>query len=276
MTEHLDARGFEALEADLRGLAGELAYPAPGPGFAAAVATAVAARPQGSWWTRLGAPRRSRGPVVRRSLLVAVALLLLTVAIAAAIGFGVPGIRILFGPPASQPPAGPTATPPAGLPTFLPIFLGDRVDLADVEGLTSFAPRLPADPAVGRPDRAYVDDGRATFVWQTSAALPETESRGIGLLITEFGGDVDPGWYEKLLHTGATTIVHTEVDGHDGYWIEGEPHALSYIEPDGDRVEDSRRIVGDVLIWYDGELTYRLETSLGRDAAIRIGESIQP
>ena len=276
MTERSDDRSFDALEADLRRLAGALAYPQPGPGFASAVAGSIAARPQMSWWDRLGWPRQTRGPVVRRSVLIAVALLLFTVAIAAAMVFGVPGIRILFGPPSSPSPSGPGPTAPAdGLPTFLPIFLGDRVETAEVEGLVGFGPRLPADPAVGPADRVYVDDGRVTLVWQTSPAIPETESRGIGLLITEFRGDVDPGWYEKLLHTGATTIEHIEVDGHAGYWIEGEPHGLAYNKPDGDRVDETRRIVGDVLIWNDGELTYRLETSLGREAAIRIAESLE-
>jgi hypothetical protein len=33
-------------------------------------------------------------------------------------------------------------------------------------------------------------------------------------------------------------------------------------------------MVGDVLIWSDGELTYRLETSLGRDAAVELAATI--
>jgi hypothetical protein len=39
-------------------------------------------------------------------------------------------------------------------------------------------------------------------------------------------------------------------------------------------VSDSRRWVGDTLLWTDGGTTYRLETALGRDAAIRIAESL--
>ena len=39
--------------------------------------------------------------------------------------------------------------------------------------------------------------------------------------------------------------------------------------------QESRRWVGDVLLWADGPITYRLETSLGRDAAIAIAETLQ-
>jgi hypothetical protein len=266
----------DRLEADLRALGAGLAYPRPGPAFAGAVSAAIAARAGQPWWRRIGGTRLSGPPLVRRSVLIAMALLLLTVAVAAAIGFGVPGIRILLGPPPSSPATAetPTPTPSAGLPTFLSIFLGERVELEAVEDLVGFSPRVPASSAVQAPARAYVDDGRLSLVWEASPALPETESRGIGLLITEFRGSVDPGWYEKVVHTGSTTLEEVEVDGHDGYWVSGDPHGLVYREPDGTFVEETRRIVGDVLIWNDGEVTFRIETSLGRDAAIEIAESL--
>lgn len=264
----------ERLEADLRALGAGLAYPTPAPAFAAAVSAVIAARPAQPWWRRLGGAGSSGRPVVRRSLLAAVALLLIAVAVAAAIGFGVPGIRILLGPPASPSPTTPGPTPAGGLPTFLSISLGDRVDLDQVEALAGFAPRLPDTDIVGEPARAYVDDGRLTLVWEVSPELPQTESRGIGLLITEFRGSVDPGWYEKVIHNGATTLEEVEVDGNDGYWVSGDPHGLVYRQPDGTFIDETRRIVGDVLVWHDGELTYRIETSLGLEAALRIAEAL--
>lgn len=264
------------LEADLRALGASLSYPTPAPAFAAAVSAAITARSRQPWWRRIRAAGPTRFPL-RRSLLIAVTLLLVSVAVAAAIGFGVPGIRILLGPPVTPGPSptapGPTHSP--GLPTFLPIFLGDRVDLDQVEELTGFVPRLPAPELVGEPDRAYVGDGRLTLVWAAGAELPETESRGIGLLITEFRGSVDPGWYEKVVHNGPTTLEEVQVDGHDGYWVSGDPHGLVYRNSDGTFVEESRRIVGDVLVWNDGELTFRVETALGLEAAVRIAESLE-
>jgi hypothetical protein len=58
-----------------------------------------------------------------------------------------------------------------------------------------------------------------------------------------------------------------------GYWLSGEQHLFFWEGPEG-FVDDARRWVGDVLVWADGPITYRLETSLGREAAIRIAESM--
>ena len=112
------------------------------------------------------------------------------------------------------------------------------------------------------------------MVWAARVDLPETEAPGIGLLLTEFRGTVDTGFFEKLVHGGQATVEEVRVNGRLAYWLSGDPHLLVYRLPGGGFVEDTRRMVGDVLIWRDDELTYRLETSLGRDEAIRIAESI--
>jgi hypothetical protein len=58
-----------------------------------------------------------------------------------------------------------------------------------------------------------------------------------------------------------------------GYWLTGDPHFIFWKGPDG-FVDDSRRWVGDVLLWAEGDITYRLETSLGRDRAVGLAESM--
>ena len=67
----------------------------------------------------------------------------------------------------------------------------------------------------------------------------------------------------------------SSVDGARGYWIDGPPHFFMYIDANGDPVDDSRRLVGDTLIWTDGDVTFRLESSLGRDRAIELAESLE-
>jgi hypothetical protein len=53
-------------------------------------------------------------------------------------------------------------------------------------------------------------------------------------------------------------------------------HFFFYVRPDTEGyVDDGRRWVGDALVWYDGTATYRIESSLGRDATIGIAESIE-
>ena len=83
-----------------------------------------------------------------------------------------------------------------------------------------------------------------------------------------------PDSMTKFLSSG-TSVELVTVDGQDGFWISGDAHFYFYEGPNGEFIEDSRRWVGDALIWTDGEITHRLETSLGRDAAISIAESLE-
>ena len=257
------------LEVALRSLAGELVVPVPSAGFAAIVrerceAAGSRRRP---WWT---------GPV-RRSVLAAVALLLIVAAVAAAVGLGLPGIRILFGPPPSiEPTTSASGVPGSSAAPGAAMGLGVAVPLAGTATVVGFEPRLPAAGGLGEPAAAFVAEGRLSLVWTARADLPAVQpGSAVGLVLTEFRGDVDPGWYEKVLTDSGNTVEPVSVAGHDGYWITGDPHTLVYRAADGTSRGETRRMVGDVLIWSDGELTYRLETSLGRDAAITMAQSIR-
>lgn len=64
------------------------------------------------------------------------------------------------------------------------------------------------------------------------------------------------------------------VNGWQGYWISGPPHFFYYIDPDNKVVDDGHREVGDVLIWSTGETTYRLESGLDMEGAIRLAETL--
>jgi hypothetical protein len=257
------------LEVALRALAGELVVPVPSPGFAAVVrerceAAGARSRP---WWAR----------PVRRSLVAAVALLLIVAAVAAAVGLGLPGIRILFGPlPSVEPTAASSAVPGRSAVPGAGMGLGVAVPLAETARIVGFVPRLPAESGLGEPAAAFVAEGRLSLVWTAGDDLPAVQpGSAVGLLVTEFRGDVDPGWYEKVLTDSGNTVEPVSVTGLDGYWITGDPHTLVYRAADGTSRGETRRMVGDVLIWSDGELTYRLETSLGRDAAITLAGSMR-
>jgi hypothetical protein len=153
-----------------------------------------------------------------------------------------------------------------------PVSLADRVALDSQAG---FHVRWPGDPVAGPPDAGYVDEtrqGQVSLVWSARADLPATLEPGVGLVLTEFLGSVDPAYYGKAVGIG-TTIEPVVVGGRPGYWLSGDPHFFFYVGPGG-VVQDDRRWVGDALIWSDGEVTYRLESALGRDATIRIAESL--
>jgi hypothetical protein len=228
------------------------------------------------------------GRPVRRALLVAVALLLVLAAVAAAVGLGLPGLRIIFGvPPGASPPAGVSPAPSASQAGPGPsasagtpgesLGLGQRVALEQIDQTAAFHVLRPGDPAVGVPDVAYVDSTRAnqvSLVWSVRPNLPPTLEPGVGLLLMQFDGRLDNGFVNKAVGTG-TTVEPVLVNGRQGYWVSGEPHFFFYTARNGQFVDDSRRWVGDALLWSDGTYTYRLETSLGRDAAIRIAESVR-
>ena len=214
-----------------------------------------------------------------RAALIAVVLLIALAAIAGAAGIELPGLRIFLGdnavspPPSVEPsrsasPAGPGAAMRLGHP----VSLADRVALDSQAG---FHVRWPGDPVAGPPVAGYLDQtrqGQVSLVWSARADLPATLEPGVGLVLTEFLGSVDPAYYGKAVGIG-TTVEPVVVGGRPGYWLSGDPHFFFYVGPGG-VVQDDRRWVGDALIWSDGEVTYRLESGLGRDATIRIAESL--
>lgn len=267
-----------ALEGALRALATAVAYPGAGTAgadIAARVREQILAAPPA---------RRSGGPLgwlrnrpVRRSVVVAIAALLLLAAVAGAVGLGVPGIRILFGGPTPPPSlASPSAAPSGAGAGALgqALGLGTRVPIDEAERLAGLDLVLPADPAIGPPVGAFVFANRVALVWPERPGLPADPSTGIGLLISEFRGTVDRGYYTKTLDTDAR-LTPVTVDGNRGYWISGPPHFFFYVDPSGRIVDDVHRIVGDTLIWSDGDVTYRMESQLGMEDAIRLAESLE-
>jgi hypothetical protein len=269
----------ERLAVALGELAGAIEWPpatlggGPGPDVASRVRARLVSTPQprARSWIPAGRWRPARLALV----LALVALLALAVAAGAAL-LGLPGLRLTLAPPSSPlPTLAPSHAPPPGEPGST-LGLGVLTPIGEVEAIAGRPVGAPTDPAVGPPDAAYVDRSRANqvaLVWAASDALPESLEPGVGLVLHSFDGTAKDEYFDKLIHTG-TTIEPVTVSGNPGYWIEGAPHFFFYVR-DGQLIDDNQRWVGDALIWSDGETTYRLETALGRDAAIRIAESIE-
>ena len=265
----------DELGAALSGLATAVAWPtarlAPdGPDLAARVRARLVAAPPA---------RRRSAWRLRPALVLAIVALVVLAAVAGAVAFGVPGIRLIFGDPGGTPPpavATPAPTPTGSVPPAgSSLDLGERVDPAAAEARVHFPVLLPTDPALGAPDAAYVSErDEVALVWGPRDDLPPTVESDIGLLIMQFKGSVFPEPIGKMISTGTKVEPIRMVDG-SGYWISGDPHMFFYMSPEGEHIEEGRRWVGDALIWQRGDQTYRIETSLGRDAAIRIAESLQ-
>jgi hypothetical protein len=283
----------EELGGALRQLATSIDFPTrptePGsPDLAARIRRRIELNPlQPSLWRRLGLGlgAGTRARPVRRGLVLALVALLILAAVAGAVGLGLPGLRIIFGePPSPQPTAGGTlpsqttasgTTPSATLaPLGGSLALGDAVSFADAQRQAGFDVVLPTDPDLGQPDASYLNGQRVGLIWATRPGLPGTLSPGVGLVISEFRGAVDERYFEKVLGPD-TTLTRVTVGGSPGYWISGAPHFFFYIDPNGQAINDDHPTVGDVLLWTKGDVTYRLETSLGMAAAIRLAESLR-
>jgi hypothetical protein len=144
--------------------------------------------------------------------------------------------------------------------------LGTRVTLAEAR---QRAPWLvePRSENVGRPDAVYYGDnvpgGQVTFVWGTT--------RKVRLLLTQSPGEV---FAQKTLGPG-TTAERADVDGKFGVWLSGAPHAFVYRDERGQIREETGRLVGNTLLWQDGDLTVRIEGDLSKDEALEIARSVR-
>jgi hypothetical protein len=308
MTADLD------LEAALLDLAGALTPPT-----APDLAAAVRSRVEGLGVPAPGLRRRLEGVLgrldgllptparpLRRGLVLALVALLVLAGLAAAIGFGLPGLRIIFlGPGSTATPTAPaTAAPPSSpgpgassaptvrpTPTMQPtsqpiesLGLGDRVDLADVDARAGRQVVLPTLAELGAPLGVFVRGlpprTIVSAAYGASAGIPapsRTPMSGtepVAILVMELPGSSDPGYLLKMLPEG-TTLEPVTVGGHEGFWISGEPHELLYLSPGGNVESEPVRLVGNVLAWNDGELTYRIEGAPDLATAQRIAASIR-
>jgi hypothetical protein len=213
------------------------------------------------------ARRRLPLPVIwtRRSIAIAVALMLVASGIAVASYFGVRGVRVRVG---ETPPP----TPTAGVGATLN--LGEQTGLAGAREQVSFPVGIPT--ALGAPDETYLSRAypgyRVTLLYRPRRDLPEAGGTGAGLLLFEFVGDVERGALDKFV--SPEQVREVRVDGAYGLWIEG-PHTISWRNRSGEMIADTVRLSGNVLLWERGAVTYRLESALSLAEALRIARSVR-
>ena len=236
-----------------------------------AEASPAVARPPGRGPRPRGGLLRRAG--LRRSLALAfVGLLVLAGTVFAA----VPGVRDavleFFGLQGSTVERRKTLPTP---PPERPLDLGAPTTLDAARERLAFEPVVPADP--GEPDAVYLRSsapgGELSLAYRARPGLPRGRITRLGLLVTQFRGDLSPEYLGKLAGPGAE-IEPLEIDGRRAVWIEGAPHFFFYRTPDGTVIDSQLRLAQNVLLLERGRLLVRLEGAMERDRAVAVARSL--
>lgn len=261
----------ELFEKQLLSIAKGLEYP-PTPN----IAGSVAARLRSS--TRPHFISRRLAWTLTILLVLFSSLMLIPPARAAIIEFIQIGVvRIFRAEPAPLPPPNEdfpstiipvTATPRPTAEPLIPIlekFAGEMT-LEEAQQAVDYPILLPSyPPDLGQPDHIFVQDadGAMTILVWIDPQQPDTVLMSLHFL---------PAGSWAIKKVEPTRIQDTTVNGRRAIWAIG-PYPIRYSNGDIDFI---RLIEGHVLIWADGDMTYRLETDLSLEEAIKIAESLKP
>ena len=159
-----------------------------------------------------------------------------------------------------------TTATPRPTPTLAAslIDLGGETTLEEARARFGFPIALPAYPSgLGPPDRVFLQNfggPMVVLVW-LDPAQPERVRLSLHLLTCDV-----------CATKGEPPVIQTtSVNGQPAVWTEG-PYMLQLSNGE---IDLRRMIEGHVLIWADGPITYRLETDVSLDEAVKIAESLK-
>ena len=159
------------------------------------------------------------------------------------------------------------APSPSPTPLSSVLDLAGETTLAEVRAKAGFPVHLPTYPSdLGPPDHVFLQDFSgpvAVLVW-----MDGTQPHRVRMSLHELG----PGTFAEKIQP--PVIQETTVNGQPAVWTEG-PHLLQFLRA-GQVIYDARRLVeGHTLVWTQGDMTYRLETDLSLNEAVRIAASLK-
>jgi hypothetical protein len=211
-------------------------------------------------------------------LILCVSLMLIPTARAAIIDFIQIGVvRIFRSEPTPLPPPNQevpstivpmTATPIPTAQLLIPILekLAGEKTLEEAQNAVRYPILLPSyPPDLGKPDRVFVqdEDGAITVLVWLNPKHPDQILMSLHFL-------PEGSWAIKKMEPAQ--IQETTVNGQQAIWATG-PYPLLLRSGD---MQYMRLVEGHVLIWTDGNITYRLETDLSLEEALKIAQSLQP
>lgn len=252
---------FARLEQSLRELGEQVEWPAT-PNLSAGVRSRLQ-------------PRPARLPQWRWALAAAAAIVLAVAGVLAASPsarqtvagwLGIRGVGIEHVETVTTPSARPSGS------------YGEKLGLGSPSRLDGVSDRALArvPSRLGSPDEVYLRDlgGGVTavsLVYKPSADLPADPNTGAGALVVEIRASLNSNTFVKGVGPG-TTLQQVQVRGTTGYWISGAPHLFIILSPGGG---DDTRLSGNVLIWTENGVTYRIESNLTQQQALAVAESMR-
>ena len=161
-----------------------------------------------------------------------------------------------------------TATPSLPSSTLIPSLsrIAGKTTLADAQQKVDYSLLLPTyPPDLGLPDYVFVQDaeGIMTILVWLDPHQPEQVMMSLHFV-------PEGSW--GIEKSKPRVIKETTVNGQRAIWAVG-PYPLRLRNGD---MDFTRLIEGNVLIWADGSITYRLETNQTLEEAIKIAESLEP
>ena len=144
--------------------------------------------------------------------------------------------------------------------------LGELVTLEEARRRAGF----PLRELRERPDRVYLLGTRPTvwFVYGPPGDVRLLVSQTPRLV-------VDRDLIAKKSAGPGTSIEDTDVDGSPAFFLSGDPHLVLLFDENGEVVSDSTRLAGNVLLWQDDDIAFRIEGDLTKDEAVELGESLR-
>lgn len=172
----------------------------------------------------------------------------------------------------------PVPSVPATLPPLQISIAGERLALDAARRRVRFTPRIPTSSDLGAPDDVFVETvgttDRLTLVYRRRPGIPVSAGAGVSALVVEARGTVDEALFAKATGPG-TRIEPVNVNGGQGYWLEGAPHLFFYRDPSGNIVSDTLRLAGNTLVWVQDGVTIRLEAQVSKADALRLAASFR-
>lgn len=106
------------------------------------------------------------------------------------------------------------------------------------------------------PDLTLPADAPSTFDLPGPGDSTVVELDGRRILVSAIAARPNEVLISKTVQA-SHDVVDADVNGHDGLWVGGGAHEVLYETPDGE--VEVRRVAANTLLWWDGDVLYRVE-----------------